>query len=117
MTALPVSDRTLTRNGIDFPNAHVGEIITYFFDFSDDLASDETIATSTWQASVAADSEVADPSAASIVSGAASITGNVSGQRFAGFVGGVKYLVEATIVTNQTNTLNFWSHIYCEVAS
>lgn len=103
--------------GDDFPNADVGEVITYYFDFTGALAQGESIAGATWTASVAPDSEAYDSSAAAIVSGAALISGNIVGQRFSGQVAGVKYLVTASAFTNLSNTLITYAHFFCETPS
>lgn len=103
--------------GDDFPNADVGEVITYYFDFTGALAQGEAISGAIWAASVAPDSEAYDTSAATIVSGPALISGNIIGQRFSGQVSGVKYLVTASAVTNLANTLITYSHFFCETPS
>lgn len=101
--------------GSDFPIATTAEKLTYFFDFTGMLASGETVASASWSAAVAIDSTVFDPSAAGIVSGAASITGNVVGQQFTSLVNGVKYLVTCTAITTQGNILICYSHFAVDI--
>lgn len=111
--------------GIDFDNIDVGETITYFFDFTGQLApaigsvpAEIPVSVGNggvWKCSVACDSLVNDPNAANIAVGAANINGNITGQRFANTVAGVKYLLQAFVTTSQGNNLELWSHIYCDM--
>lgn len=100
--------------GSDFPMADLGEIITYFFDFTFALAVGETIVGASWTCATASDSVLADSFASSRIIGPPSITGNIVGQRFAGYLPGVKYLVEATAATSFKNNITCWSHFYCD---
>jgi hypothetical protein len=103
--------------GADFDDADVGETVTFFFDFTGQLAANETITAVTggqWVCSVAPDSEVNDLNAANVASGPAQITGNIAGQRFVGMVAGVRYLVQCFVTTNQGNNLEFWSHFFTD---
>jgi hypothetical protein len=101
--------------GADFSNVDVGETISLAFDYTNDLAADETIASVTWQCLVAANSPTVDPSPAQRISGAPGIAGNVVSQVFAGFIGNVRYLIEAFATTNQGDVLSLWSHVYCDI--
>jgi hypothetical protein len=100
--------------GTDFPNATVGEVITYFIDFTTDLAAGETITASTVTCEVASDSTVNDPNAANVVTGPSAISGNIIGQKFMSMVFGVKYLVEFTASTSQGNEAIWWSHFFTD---
>lgn len=99
----------------DFGNCAVGESPTYFLDFTGQLANGESIISAQWTCAVAVDSEVPDSNAANVAFGLPQITGNVTGQQFTGMVGGVKYLIQGFVITNQSNKLEFWTHLYCEV--
>ena len=96
--------------GFDFDPIDTGESITLSFDFSATLSSGETPSASTWVASVASDSDVLDASASAIVTGSASITGNITTHRIQNVVSGCKYLLTATIVTNMGNTIDTYAH-------
>lgn len=100
--------------GEDFPNATVGETITYFLDFTDTLASGETLTGASVTTAVAIDSEVNDPSAATVATGPASISGNIIGQKFENMVLGVKYLVTFTGDTSQGNVVISYTHFFTD---
>lgn len=100
--------------GSDFPMADFGSTVTYFFDFTFALFTGETVTAASWTCATATDSQVADASASSRISGPASITGAVVGQKFTGYLAGVKYLVEATATTSLGNSITCWSHFYCD---
>jgi hypothetical protein len=100
--------------GADFPNADVGSTVTYFFDFTLALAAGETITGASWTCATSSDSIVADSSASSRINGPPSITGNVVGQKFSGYLAGVKYLITATASTSLGNALTTWAHFYCD---
>ncbi|MBR1150083.1 hypothetical protein [Bradyrhizobium sp. JYMT SZCCT0428] len=101
--------------GRDFSPSDEGESEIYSLDFVRDCAAGETIASAAWHCTVADDSEVQDEDAASRVSGSSSNSGTVSSQRIAGLVDGVKYVLQAVVVTNQGNTKSLWSHVTCGV--
>jgi hypothetical protein len=100
--------------GSDFSNATVGEAITYFMDFTDSLASGETIISATVTCGIASDSTVNDPNFASVPTGPSSIAGNVVGQKFISMVFGVKYVVTFSATTNQGNVNIWWSHFFTD---
>lgn len=101
-------------SGSDFTMADLGSTVTYYFDFTPSLATGETIVSASWTCTTAADSQVQDASAPFRVSGSATVNGAVVGQKFTGYLSGVKYLVEATAVTSLGNTITCWSHFYCD---
>lgn len=98
----------------DFPNSTVGEIITYFMDFVDTLAAGETITSASVTTAVAALSTTSDPNAALVATGPASITGTIVGQKFAGMVFNVTYLVEFIANTSQGNEIICYSHFFTD---
>jgi hypothetical protein len=100
--------------GSDFPPADFGEVVSYFFDFTNTLAAGETLVTAVWTAAVANNSPVFDSGAAAIVKGSAWLSGNITGQQFYNMVVNVRYLVTATVTTSNGNTLICYSHISCE---
>ena len=98
--------------GRDFHPSDVGENEVYTFDFENDLADGETIATATWICSVADDSEVEDADAQSHVSVVDPLnTDTKTSQRIAGLVDGVKYVLQAIVTTSDGNTKSLWSHV------
>jgi hypothetical protein len=99
--------------GKDFSPADQVESEIYSFDFVKDCASGETIASATWTCQVADDSEGTDGSASSRVSGSSSNDGTVTSQRIVGLRQGVKYVLQAVVVTNQSNTRSLWAHVEC----
>jgi hypothetical protein len=102
--------------GTDFPNATVGETITYFVDFTTDLGSGETLTGATVTVGIAADSLVNDPNAAAVATGPAIILAgtNIVGQSFMSMVFGVKYLVTFTATTSLGNKSIWWSHFFTD---
>jgi hypothetical protein len=103
--------------GSDFTPADRGENEVYSLDFVKECAAGETLTSSTWTCKVADDSAVQDPDAATRVSGAATNSGTVSSQRIdlTAAPDGVKYVLQAVAVTNQSNTKSLWSHVDCGV--
>lgn len=100
----------------DFDPIDEGEIGDFTFDFArDDIASGETIVSAVWNCSVAESSIGADPSASSRLSGSPYITGLTTMQRVSGTVGGVKYVLQASVTTSLGNVLSLWSYVTCNV--
>jgi hypothetical protein len=97
--------------GFDFDPIDIGEIVTLSIDFTATLGTGETPVSSTWAASVAFDSYVFDPNASAIVTGSASIAGNVTTQKFQNLVAGCKYLITVSIMTSQGNTIDTYTHV------
>jgi hypothetical protein len=100
--------------GEDFSNATVGETITYFIDFTPTLATGETITGASVTSAVAVNSTTNDPSAAAVATGPASISGNIVGQKFAGMVLNVTYLVTFIANTSQGNEIICYSHFFTD---
>lgn len=100
--------------GSDFSNVDVGETISLAFDYTNDLATSETISSVVFQVSVALNSPAVDPSPSGRINGAAGIAGAVVSQDLTGFVSNVRYLLESFATTNQGNVLALWSHFYCD---
>jgi len=97
--------------GRDFDPSDVGESEVYSFDFVKDLATGETIASSEWFCAVAEDSDADDAAAQDHVALDASNAGTVTSQRITGLVDGVKYVLQAKVVTSLGNTKSLWSHV------
>jgi hypothetical protein len=100
--------------GTDFSNATVGETVTYSMDFTDSLATGETLVSATVTCAVAADSTVNDPNAATVATGLASISGNIVTQAFMSMVFGVKYLTTFKATTSQGEVEIWWSHFFTD---
>jgi hypothetical protein len=100
--------------GADFSPVDVGEVISEGIDFVNDLAVGDSIASSVWTCSVAAESTTNDPAPASRLSGTANVIGTASYQRFHFTVPGVTYLLIANVTTTQGDQLELWSHVYCQ---
>jgi hypothetical protein len=93
-----------------------GEQEIMSFDFKKDLADGETITSTFWECTVAVDSTGSDPSPQDHVFGDAVITGpTVTSQPFTGFLPGVKYVLQAWIMTSDGQKLSLWTHIVCGV--
>src|SRR5215831_17283278 len=101
--------------GRDFSPADVGEDEPYAFDFVKDLAAGEFITSATWHCTVADDSPLDDPNAASCVTGDSVNSGSISSQRITGLIENVDYVLQAVVVTNLGNTKSLWAHVRCGV--
>ena len=95
----------------DFDPINPGESEVFTFDFVNDLPASDTIASAsvTLAASVGS-----DPQASSRLVNAAQTSGTQVLQRIGGCLGGVVYLVSATVLTTQGNTLTLWAHLPCQ---
>lgn len=100
--------------GADFSPVDVGEVISEAFDFVNDLAPGDSISGAVWTCGIAKESSGVDAAASSRMLGPAGVSGTVTSQRFAGFLPGVTYLLTAIITTTLGDTLDLWSHVYCE---
>ncbi len=103
--------------GKDFHPSDSGEDETYAIDFVKDLDVGEELVTATWYCTVAEDSEGADATPQDHVELSASIDGTITKQRISGLVAGVKYVLQAVVLTNFDNTRSLWSHVTCELPS
>jgi len=101
--------------GDEFTAIDVGEVLVLTLDFARSLDTGETIVSSYWLCTVAADSLTDDPSPQDHISLDADVVGTLSKQQVAGLLGGVKYVLQAFVVTNQGNTKSLWTHVACEV--
>lgn len=100
--------------GVDFSPVDVGEVISEAFDFVNDLAAGDSIASVVWTCSVSTESTGTDPAPASRLLGPSGISGTVVSQRFSGFLAGVTYTLLAQITTAFGDKLDLWSHVFCE---
>lgn len=100
--------------GSDFSPASPGESELYTLDFSNDLATNESINTAVWSLSAI---EGVDADAAVRLAGAASVTIKTTSQRIAGLQAGVKYLMQASVATTFGNTKVLYSHVACRTPS
>lgn len=80
----------------------------YTLDFKNDLVTGETISSAAWTCFVVTGT---DPTPAARLSGAATVSGSMTSQRFTGFLPGVKYRLLAAVLTNLGNTKSLWSHV------
>jgi hypothetical protein len=101
--------------GKDFDPADPDESDVFSFDFVNDLASGETVISTTWAITVLAGF---DPTPALRFVGLpgvnASLTtglNTVSSQRLGGLLNAVTYAVKADVVTTNSNTKSLWSRI------
>lgn len=99
--------------GADFSPVDVGEVISEAFDFVNDLAAGDSIASVAWSCTVSAESTGTDSAPATRMSGTPNIIGTATYQRFAGMLPGVTYLLLATVTTTLGDQLKLWSHVYC----
>lgn len=97
--------------GKDYDPSDSGESEPYTLDFVNDLVAGETLASATWTCAVVAG---VDASAASHVSGSASVSVTQTSQQFSGFVVGVKYRLQAVAITSAGSTKSLWSHVLCQ---
>lgn len=88
-----------------------GETKTYEWDFSSLLAVGETISTQTVTASVYSGT---DASPSSIISGSATVSGDVVSQKITAGTVGVIYLLKCTITTSTSQTLQLTSFLVIE---
>jgi hypothetical protein len=86
--------------GADFSPVDVGEVISEAFDFVNDLAAGDSIASVSLTCSVAAESTAVDPGPASRLLGTPGFSVTVTFQRFSGMLSGVTYLLLATGKSN-----------------
>jgi hypothetical protein len=86
-----------------FSRKRVDEDLKLTFDFSNDIASGETISTATTTAAVWSGTD-ANPN--DIVSGSASISGAKVTQLIINGTDGVTYLLKFRVVTDQSQTIN-----------
>lgn len=100
--------------GQDFDAADPQESEVYSFDFVRDLAPGETIASAVWTCEVAPDSPVADAGAATRLVGPPGNDGQVTMQRVAGLVDGVKYVLQAVVTSSLGNQVSLWSNVTCD---
>jgi hypothetical protein len=96
--------------GRDFSEMDQGEDEPFALDFTDDLASGETVTSTNWTCTVA---KGTDPDAATRLQGAAQMQGGKSVQRVSGLLPNVTYLLRANIVTSNLSTKSIWSHVRC----
>lgn len=100
--------------GSDFSPTDPGEIEAYSFDFARLLGTGETISSSAWSIVVVSG---VDASPSSRLIGSAHVTGSVASQLIGNCLGGVTYLVTATVTTSTGQTLALWSHLACVTPS
>ncbi len=97
----------------DFLPADPGESEPFGFDFENRLDDGETISSATWTCSVAADSEATDDDPQSHIIGDPTNSGTITKQRVGNLVAGVKYVLQAQIITSESNDKSGWSHVPC----
>lgn len=85
----------------------------YAFNFVNDLASGDTLASAVWTCTV---SQGTDPNPSARLVGAPALSGTTTTtQRVAGGVAGVSYILTATATTTLGNVLVLWSFSRVEV--
>lgn len=91
-----------------FSSADQGENELFTFDFVNDLAPGDSIASAVWEITVAVgvDADVADRAV-----GDPTIFGTRVTQRASGFLPGVQYVMACTITTTMGNDLELWSYL------
>lgn len=101
--------------GIDWSEWTVGENRPLTLDFvNDGLVDGENLASATWSCVAVIGT---DASAATRLTGVAAQSGTKTSQQCTGFLVGVKYLLEAVVVTTLGNTFKLHSHITCKAAT
>ena len=96
--------------GRDYDPANPDESEVYGLDFTNDLASGETILTVTSDLTVF-DGTDADPT--SHLSGSPSVSGATASQRLVDLTSGVTYTLSFNVVTTMSNTLTLFSRVAC----
>jgi len=97
--------------GKDWDPSDPGENELYTLDFVNDLAANEAMTSATWTCAAVTGS---DPSAASRISGPASVSGKTTSQRVTGLLAGVRYRLQAIATTTFGNTVSLYSHVTCQ---
>ncbi len=84
-------------------------------DFATYLASGDSIPSGnvTWKCTVAEDSAVNDPTPTDRLIDTPTIDGTIVMQKISGCVDGVRYILEAVVVTAAGETLSIWSYLEC----
>lgn len=102
---------------MDFDPMDPGETEILNFDFSNQLAPGETLASASWEITVASISPVSDPSPASRLNGPAMVRqgGTIVYQKVSGPQAGVIYSMRALTATSQGNSLSLWAHLATNV--
>ena len=86
-----------------FPNKQVDEDIVASFDYTDQLATGETISSAVFSATVA---KSTDASPENIISGSGTVSGAVCSQLVINGLNGVKYLIKCIATTSQSQKLH-----------
>lgn len=100
--------------GNDFSDAAPSEIRTFTFDFTNDLASGETVLSALWFCEVAAEEEGEDATPGDRVSGSVSVASPLVSQKIANMVAGVVYRQRCLATTSLGNKLEVYSHCRCK---
>lgn len=98
----------MTYVGRDFDPAEQPESEPFGFDFTRDTRSGEAIMSAAWTVTPVFGS---DPDAQTRVLGDAAFSGVLTSQRIMGLLPGVRYKIEATVMTNFGNDLTL--HSFC----
>jgi hypothetical protein len=96
--------------GQDFSDMDVGEVEVFGFDFARELVTDEKVLSTTWSCTVA---EGKDATPAARLNGGAQMQGTKSLQKISGMIAGTRYLLMATVTTDQDNIKSLWSFVTC----
>lgn len=111
----------------DFDEIQPGETDNFSFEFTDDLASDETLSSATFACSVKETYAgiTADASPSSRLSGSASVptstddvgvTHYYATQKVTGMLDGNRYILQATAITSTGRTLQRYGYVWSRVA-
>lgn len=102
--------------GVDYFPFDATEGIVLGIDFVNDLAPGDSVSSATITSTVAADSQVTDPTpAARIVAGPSYLGTTIVTYKFQSPVAGCKYLISCTATTANNETITDYTHLPCEV--
>jgi hypothetical protein len=100
--------------GNDFSDAGPEESRIYTFDFTNDLASGETIESATWACEVFANEGGEDETPNDKISGSISVASPYVSQKVVGLVAGVVYRQRCLATTSRGAVLELYSHVRCK---
>lgn len=96
--------------GRSFSPMDVGENEVFGLDFVNDLPPLDSIRAVSFTLIV---DQGSDPNPSSHLNGSPGFSGTVALQRISGLLGGVNYLIQATVTTALGNTISLYSYIRC----
>jgi hypothetical protein len=96
--------------GVAFSPMDVGENEVFGLDFINDLPTGDSILSSSFTLIV---DQGIDSNPSAHLNGAPGVGGTIALQRISGLLGGVNYLLQATVLTTLGNTISLNSFIRC----